>query len=155
MEFEHGFAVAAPIDAVWAAMIDIERLAPCVPDTRVIGRTGADSYDVEFTVAVGVLATTSEGNITLAERDDDAHREVLKVVAKDSDGATMADATLTIVLTQTADQTDAAIQSSVEIGGIAALIKDETFAEVAADKIRTFAANLEALVRQSRPPHSS
>jgi carbon monoxide dehydrogenase subunit G len=107
---------------------------------------------VEFTVAVGVLATTSEGNITLAECDDVAYREVLKVVAKDSGGDTMADATLTIVLTQTADETHAAIQSSVEIGGIAALIKDETFAEVAAETIRTFAANLEALLRQSSPP---
>jgi len=154
MEFEHAFSVAAPIDAVWAAMTDIERLAPCVPDTRVIGRAGADSYDVEVTVAVGVLATTSQGTITLAERDDDAYREVLKVVAKDSGGDTMADATLTIVLTQTADQTDAAVHSSVEIGGIATLIKDDTIGEAAAQTIRTFATNLETLLRQSSPPAS-
>jgi len=31
MEFDHSFSVAAPIDAVWAAMTDVERVAPCVP----------------------------------------------------------------------------------------------------------------------------
>ncbi len=153
MEFEHSFSVAAPIDAVWAAMTDIERFAPCVPETRVTGRAGAASYNVEITVAVGPLATTVEGNITLAERDDARHREVLKVVAKDSDSDTPTDATLTIVLTQTAAWTDAAVHSSVEVSGIVALMGEEKIAEVAADTIGTFATNLETLLGQ--PPRQA
>lgn len=112
MEFDHSFSVAAPIDAVWAAMTDIERIAPCVPNTRVTGRAGADSYDVEMTIAVGPLETTAERNITLAERDDASHHEVLTVVAKDSDDDTPADTTITIVLTRAADRTEAAMHSS-------------------------------------------
>ena len=152
MEFDHSFSVAAPIDAVWAAMTDIERIAPCVPNTRVTGRAGPDSYDVEMTIAVGPLETTAERVVTLAERDDASHHEVLTVVAKDSDGDTPADATITIALTRTADRTEAAMHSSVDVSGIAALIGDDTLADFAADTIKTFAANLETLLAQAPRP---
>ncbi len=82
----------------------------------------------------------------LAERDDTGHREVLMVLAADSDGDTPADATITIVLTQATDRTDASMHSCVEVSGVAALIADDTLAGFAADTITTFAANLEALL---------
>ncbi len=146
MEFDHSFSVAAPIDAAWAAMTDIEPVAPCVPNARVTGRAGAGSYDVEVTFAVGPLETAAERGITLAERDDANHREVLTVLATDSGGDMPADATITIVLTQATDRTDAAMHSSVQVSGVAALIGADTLAGFAADTITTFAANLEALL---------
>lgn len=146
MEFDHSFSVAAPIDAVWAAMTDIERIAPCLPNARVTGRAGADSCDVEVTFAVGPLETTATRRIMLAERDDTGHREVLTVLATDSDGDTPAEATITIVLTQATDRTDASLHSCVEVSGVAALIGDDALAGFAADTITTFAANLEALL---------
>ena len=146
MEFDHSFSVATPIDAAWAAMTDIEPVAPCVPNARVTGRAGADGYDVEVTFAVGPLETTEERRITLAERDDATHREVLTVLATDSGGDMPADATITVVLTQATDRTDAAMHSCVEVSGVAALIGADTLAGFAADTIATFAANLEALL---------
>ncbi len=146
MEFDHSFSVAAPIDAVWAAMTDIERIVPCVPNARVTGRAGADGYDVEVTFAVGPLETTAGCRITLAERDDATRREVLTVLATDSGGDMPADASITVVLTQATDRTDAAMHSCVEVSGVAALIGADTLAGFAADTIATFAANLEALL---------
>jgi len=112
----------------------------------VTGRAGADSFDVEIMFAVGPLQTTAERRITLAERDDATHREVLMVVATGSDGDMPPDATITIVLTEATDRTDAAMRSSVEVSGVAALIGDDTLAGFAADTIMTFATNLEALL---------
>ena len=152
MEFDHSFSVAAPIDVVWAAMTDIGRIAPCVPNARVTGRAGADSYDVEVTFAVGPLQTTAERTVTLTERDDAGHHEVLTVVNKDSDVDTPADATITIVLTQAADRTDAAMRSIVEVSGVAALIGEDALADFAADTIATFAVNLETLLAQAPRP---
>jgi uncharacterized protein len=148
MEFDHAFSVSAPIDAVWTTITDIERVAPCLPNTRVKGRARADSVDVEITAAVGPFELTAEGNITLAERDDAAHREVLKVVADDPDGDQLAEATVTIVLAQDGDTTDGAVHSSVDVGGIATLVAEETLDQAAGSTLRTFAANLEALLRQ-------
>jgi len=152
MEFDHSFSVAAPIDVVWAAMTDIGRIAPCVPNARVTGRAGADSYDVEVTFAVGPLETTAERTVTLTERDDDGHHEVLTVVNKDSDVDTPADATITIVLTQAADRTDAAMRSIVEVSGVAALIGEDALADFAVDTVATFAVNLETLLAQAPRP---
>ena len=152
MEFDHSFSVAAPIDVVWAAMTDIGRIAPCVPNARVTGRAGADSYDVEVTFAVGPLQTTAERTVALTERDDAGHHEVLTVVNKDSDVDTPADATITIVLTQAADRTDAAMRSIVEVSGVAALIGEDALADFAADTIATFAVNLETLLVQAPRP---
>ena len=152
MEFDHSFSGAAPIDAAWAAMTDIERIVPCVPNARVTGRAGTDGYDVEVTFAVGPLETTAERRITLAQRDDASHREVLTVLATDSGGALPAEATITIALTQATNRTDAAVHSSVEVSGVTALIGDDKLAGFAADTIAIFAANLEALLaRVPRP----
>lgn len=149
MEFDHAFSVAAPIDAVWTTITDIERVAPCVPNTRVTGPAGDDGFNVEITVAVGFFEVTAEGTITLVERDDAAHREVLKVVAHDPDGDPFADATLTIVLTQDGATSDGAVHSSIEVGGLATIVAEETLGEVAANTLKTFAANLEALLHEA------
>jgi carbon monoxide dehydrogenase subunit G len=147
MEFDHSFSVAAPLDEVWATIADVERVAPCVPNTRVTGRAGDNSYDVEITAAIGPIELTAQGTITLVARDDAAHREVLSVKAHDPDGDMLADATVTIVLTQADSGTDAAVHSSVEVGGLATLVGEATLGEVAGKTLKTFAANLEALIR--------
>ena len=148
MEFGHSFSVSAPIDEVWATITDIERVAPCVPNTRVKGRAGPDSFDVEITAAVGPFEITADGNITLTERDDVAHRAVLKVLADEPDGDNLAEATVTIVLTADGETTDGAVHSSVEVDGLATLVAEETLDQVAGNTLKTFAANLEELLRQ-------
>jgi carbon monoxide dehydrogenase subunit G len=147
MRFDHGFSVSAPADTVWTTITDIERVAPCVPNTRVTGRAAPDGFDIEITAAVGPFEVTAAGTITLAERDDAARREVLKIVAADADGDTLADATVTIVLTGDGATTAGAVHTEVELGGIATLVAQDTLDQVAGDTLRTFAANLEALVR--------
>lgn len=149
MEFDHAFAVAAPVDTVWATITDIERVAPCVPNTRVTGRAGPDSYDVEITAEIGLFEISADGNITLVERDDAARREVLKVVATEPDGDNLAEATVTIVLTEAGGATAGAVHSSVEPGGVATLINEETLGQVAGNALRTFAKNLETLLSRA------
>jgi uncharacterized protein len=74
---------------------------------------------------------------------------VLKVVAHDPDGDPLADATVTIVLTQDGATSDGAVHSSVEVGGLATIVAEETLGEVAGNTLRTFAANLEALLHEA------
>ena len=153
MEFDHTFSVSAPIDAVWTTITDIERVAPCVPNTRIVGPgAGPDSFDVEITAAVGPFEITAEGHITLAARDDAAHREVLEIVANDADGDKLAEATVTIVLTQDGETTGGAVHSSVELGGIGAIVAEETLDQVAGNTLRSFASNLEALLSEAPDP---
>ncbi len=51
MKLEPSFEVAAPIDQVWEALLDVERVAPCLPGAAVTGRNeGEGSYDGTFSV---------------------------------------------------------------------------------------------------------
>ena len=46
MRFENHFDVSAPVDAVWDAVLDVERVAPTVPGARVLEQVGDDAYKV-------------------------------------------------------------------------------------------------------------
>ena len=63
MKFENAFAVAAPIDEVYAALLDVERVAPCVPGAQVLERTGEDAYNVGIKVKVGPMSMTYRGSV--------------------------------------------------------------------------------------------
>ena len=43
MKFENDFDVEAPIDEVWAAILDVERVAPCVPGAQVLEQTSENA----------------------------------------------------------------------------------------------------------------
>jgi uncharacterized protein len=57
MKFENTFDVDAPIDEVYAALLDVERVAPCVPGAEVLDKTGDDNYQVAIKVKVGPIST--------------------------------------------------------------------------------------------------
>ncbi len=151
-EFDHGFSVAAPIDEVWAAVTDLERVAPCIPNARVTATVGPRAVRVEINVSAGPLDVTSEGTITVSERDDAGHREVLSVSTAYANGDRLAEATITIVLTEAGAGTDAAVHSAVDVSGVAALVGEGTLDSIAADTIREFADCLGALLRSASSP---
>jgi carbon monoxide dehydrogenase subunit G len=147
MDFDHAFSVAGPIDEVWALLGDVERVVPCIPNTRLIGRAGENSYDVEIEADVGLLTLTSKASVTLTARDDATHSEGLQIVAHDGDGNQLADATATIVLSEGAGRSLAAVHTSVEVGGIGRLVAEDKIDEVANRTFTKFGANLEALLK--------
>ena len=53
MKLESSFSVRAPIDEVWAALLDVERVAPCVPGAHVLERRDEDVYGLELELALG------------------------------------------------------------------------------------------------------
>ena len=70
MKFENAFVVQAPIDEVYAALLDVERVAPCVPGAEVLEQTGDDAYKVAIKVKVGPMSMTYKGDVEIVERDD-------------------------------------------------------------------------------------
>src|SRR3954462_6778384 len=98
MRFENSFEVAAPLEEVWAALLDVERVAPTVPGAQVLERTGEDAYKVAIRVKVGPMSMTCRGEVEITERDEAAHRAVMKARAKESRGQGTAEAEVTMVL---------------------------------------------------------
>src|ERR671921_1501627 len=98
MRFENRFDVAAPLEDVWAAVLDVERVAPTVPGAQVLERTGENAYRVAIKVKVGPMSMTYRGEVEITERDETAHRAVMRARAKESRGQGTADADVTMEL---------------------------------------------------------
>jgi uncharacterized protein len=146
MRFENHFDVDSPIDSVWDAVLDVERVAPTVPGAQVLERTGDDAYKVAIKVRVGPMSMTYRGEVEIAERDDEAHRAVMKARAKETRGQGTADADVTMQLRGENGRTSATVTTDVELSGKAATMGQGVLQDVAGRLVQTFARNLATML---------
>jgi carbon monoxide dehydrogenase subunit G len=146
MEFENRFTVKAPIADVWQTLLDVERVAPCLPGAKVLERTGEDEYIVAMRVKVGPITMEYKGNVRIIEKDDAAHRAVLNGSARELRGQGAAEAQAEMSLTQDGDETIATIKTDVKLSGRAASMGQGVIAEVAKKLVDTFSVNLAGML---------
>jgi carbon monoxide dehydrogenase subunit G len=94
MKLEQSFEVQAPIDQVWAALIDLERVAPCLPGAAITERDEDGTYHGTFQVKLGPATAAYRGTIKIEEADEAAHRATLKARGTDKRGQGGASATI-------------------------------------------------------------
>jgi uncharacterized protein len=146
MKFENTFAVDAPIDEVYATLLDVERVAPCVPGAEVLEKTGDDAYQVAIKVRVGPISMTYRGNVEIVERDEAAHRAVMRARARETRGQGTADARVDLSLTQDGATTNGTMVADVQLAGRAAAMGRGVIQDVSAKIVTTFSQNLEAML---------
>lgn len=146
MRFENAFAVDAPIDAVYAALVDVERAAPCVPGVQMLDRTGDDAYDVDIKVSVGPISTIYRGSIEIVERNAGAHRVVFKVRGRESRDPDTPDTEVQMQLMADDGATLGTISADVQLSDTAAAIGQGLIQEVSAGIVESFSGNLAALL---------
>jgi len=146
MRFENQFAVDAPIERVWAALLDVERVAPTVPGAQVLERIGDDAYKVAIKVKVGPMSMTYKGDVEIVDRDDAAKTATLRAKAKESRGQGTADAHVRMALAEEGDGTHATLETDVALGGRVAAMGRGVIADVSARLVQTFAGNLAAML---------
>src|SRR6266545_7571332 len=74
MRIENEFTVRAPIDHVWDYLLDVERVAPCMPGAQLTEVVDERTWKGKTNVKVGPVALSFAGTVVMDERDDDAHR---------------------------------------------------------------------------------
>jgi uncharacterized protein len=141
MQLEHHVSVPAPIDVVWGALLDPERVAPCMPGAPITGVDG-DSFTGTMKVKLGPVVLLYKGTGTFTERDEQARRAVLKAAAKDSRGNGTVSATVTITLTQEGDQTSGTVATDLSITGRPAQFGRGMIADVGGKILEQFASCL-------------
>jgi uncharacterized protein len=146
MKFENTFAVDAPIDEVYATLLDVERVAPCVPGAEVIEKSGDDAYTVAIKVRVGPISMTYRGNVEIVERDDANHRAVMRARARETRGQGTADARVELTLVQDGPTTKGTMVADVQLAGRAAAMGRGVIQDVSAKIVSTFAQNLETML---------
>ena len=151
MEFDNTFTVTAPIDEVWGAVLDVERVAPCVPGAQVLEQTGDNAYKVAIRVKLGPVSMIYNGEVEVVEQYPDDRRAVMSARAKESRGQGTADARVEMRLSQDDGTTHGAIHTDVAISGRAAAMGQGIIADVSARLIDTFAANLAQMLAADQP----
>jgi uncharacterized protein len=86
VELDQPFLTGKPVEENWEAILDLERLIPCVQGGSVIERTAPDAVRAEIKVKMGAMALTYTGTVTVIEKDPEAHRAVLQVKSREAGG---------------------------------------------------------------------
>jgi uncharacterized protein len=135
VELDHSFSTGKPIDETWDAILDLDRLIPCVEGGSVLERTGPESARAEIKVKMGAMSMTFTGTVEVVEQDAGEHRAVMQVKSKEAGGQGYANADVTFALSDgggtihTAAQITgkaASMGEGVVIGVLDALITDFT-----------------------------
>lgn len=149
MKFENVFTVQAPIQEVWQTLMDVQRVAPCMPGAEVLEQVGENAYKVAVKVKIGPISMTYRGQVEIVERDDQAGRATMRAKAKEARGQGTADARINMSLAEQPDGTHATIETEVQLSGRAAAMGRGVIGDVAEKLIASFAANLaEMLVEE-------
>jgi len=141
MQLEHQLSVPAPIDVVWPALLDPERVAPCVPGATLTGVEG-ETFSGMVKVKVGPITLLYKGTGTFTETDEKARRAVLKASAKDTRGNGTVSATVTLTLTPEGERTSGVVATDLSITGKPAQFGRGMIADVGGKIIEQFSACL-------------
>lgn len=98
MEPHHEFTVPVPVDEAWRTLLDIERVAPCMPGAVVEDNDGK-TVTGSVKVKVGPITVTYKGTAVFEEQGEAAHRMVLTASGREIRGQGTARASVTGTLT--------------------------------------------------------
>ncbi|MFJ2030316.1 SRPBCC family protein [Streptosporangium sp. NPDC087985] len=147
MRFEHEFTVPVPVEQAWSVLLDVERVAPCLPGAA-LDTVDGDSFTGRMKVKVGPITVTYLGDATFEDVDKDAHVLTIKAAGKESRGAGTAGATVTARLYPAGPDTRVTVETSFSVTGRPAQFGRGLMAEIGEKLIDRFAANLAELLRE-------
>jgi carbon monoxide dehydrogenase subunit G len=138
MKLENHFTVPAPVDRAWEVMLDVERVAPCLPGAAIESSDGDDHVGT-MAVKIGPITARYRGTVRIVEADEASHRAVMRAQAKDQRGQGTAAATITSRMEETPDGTRVRVETDMQITGPAAQFGRGVMQEVSAKMMRRFA----------------
>jgi carbon monoxide dehydrogenase subunit G len=119
MELEHRFTVAAPVEQAWEVLLDLERIAPCMPGATLTSYEG-DEFAGNVRVKLGPVTMTFAGSGRFVERDAESRRLVIEASGKDRRGGGTARATIRSQLRADGEATAVEVHTDLVVTGRAA-----------------------------------
>ncbi|GGV18476.1 hypothetical protein GCM10010182_44900 [Actinomadura cremea] len=141
MKLENALSIPVPVEEAWRVLLDIERIAPCVPGATLTARDG-DRYSGKIKVRLGPIGLTYNGTVTFVSQDAEARIAVLEAGGRELRGNGTAKATVTCRLVASGAATDVLVETDLAITGRPAQFGRGALGEVAGTLIGQFAANL-------------
>lgn len=153
MEFENAFTVPLPPAEAWKVLLDIPRIAPCLPGAELTEVVDAKTYKGKVSVRLGPVALTFAGTVTFEDVDDTGHRARVKAHGTDAKGRGGANAVTEFHLEPVPEGSNVLVKTNLNLSGAVAqygrgvgMIKD-----TAQHLIGQFADCLKAQLAASAP----
>jgi uncharacterized protein len=147
MELDNSFTVPVPPDQAWDVLLDVQRIAPCMPGATV-DEVDGDVVNGRIKVKVGPVSLTYRGTAKFTERDPDTRHIVMEASGKETRGAGTASATVRASLAPDAsgDGTQVTMHTTMNVTGRPAQFGRGVMVEVGGKLVDQFAANLAQLI---------
>ena len=154
IELDNSFTVPVLPEQAWDVLLDVERIAPCMPGASVTSLSD-DGNEIEGQVKVklGPLALAYKGTAKFTEKDQENHTIAIEATGKETRGAGTASANVQATLkpADVAGCTLVSIHTSLNVTGRPAQFGRSLLPEVSGKLIAQFASNLEALISADNP----
>jgi carbon monoxide dehydrogenase subunit G len=138
VQLEHAFSVPVDVDHAWAVLLDIERIAPCMPGAA-LDTVDGDEFTGSVKVRLGPIGLTYKGRARFVEKDEVAHRAVIDAQGKDARGNGTAAAKVTAALHPQDSGTRVEVSTELAITGKPAQFGRGVMADVGNKLIGQFA----------------
>jgi uncharacterized protein len=117
MKLEQSFTVTAPVEQVWATLIDVERVAPCLPGAEITGQSPDGGYEGTFTVKLGPATAAYRGSLKMESLDEESRKATMSAKGTDKRGQGGATASIVSTMHQEGDDTLVEVVTDFTITG--------------------------------------
>jgi carbon monoxide dehydrogenase subunit G len=157
MEFDNSFEVPLPVDETWKLLMDIRRIAPCLPGAELTEVIDDRTYKGKVGVRLGPVSLAFAGTVKFDEIDDAAHRAKISAQGSDAKGRGAANATATFHLEPVTGGSKVLVHTHLTLSGaVAQYGRGVGIIQITAAQIITqFANNLKAQFAPTAVPASS
>lgn len=145
MELVHDFTVPVPAEQAFGLLIDLQRIAPCMPGA-VITSVDGDTFEGGMKIKLGPISMTYRGHGELVEKDPVARRAVIRAEGRDAKGNGGAQATVTAALTEHSGTTGVHVITDLNVTGKAAQFGSGVMRDVSNRMLAQFADNLSQMI---------
>jgi carbon monoxide dehydrogenase subunit G len=151
MKIEDEFRVPVSVDEAWKVLLDVERIAPCMPGAQ-LQEVEGDEYRGVVKVKVGPITAQYKGVAKITEANEGTRTVVLQAEGRDTRGQGTASATVTATLTPDGTGTVVHIDTDLNVTGKVAQFGRGVMADVSSKLLGQFAQNLERDVLSGDAP---
>ncbi len=140
------FSLEAPIEQVWKSLSNPKEISGCVPGATITDQIDDKNYKGEVTLKFGPIKTKYDGEITIAEMDNDAHKMLLRGKGLDSKGKGNAEMTMNGSAVTRDEGTEVDFKMVVNIQGTLAQFGSRLINDVSAQLMDQFVDNFKKLL---------
>ena len=143
MKIDLEFTVGVPVDQAWGRMLDLKKVAPCLPGAAIQEEIGDGEYAGTMKVEIGPIAVGYKGTVKFEETTQRDHRAVLQATGRETRGQGTASAAIVSTLREDGDGTRVNVEADLMLTGRVAQFGRGIAQGVATEMLDEFAACLE------------